>query len=156
MKTIISFGKIAFNGTRRVNEVIISIALNDYEDGKVGLSICGDIWNSRHTEILCGGQCLDTIAKYVTHPLFKEIKGYWEQYHLNDKSPYTQRQKDCIDSEIGNDRHHTYESIVEILKNHNLYDDNGCVYAKAWYYREIPQNVVDRIREIIINNKSEC
>ena len=85
MKRTISFGKIAYYGNRKENEVEIELRLN--EENKPVLSICGNIWNRIHSDILAGGQCLDTIAEYKKTPLFKEIYVFWKKYHLNDIIP---------------------------------------------------------------------
>ena len=86
-KTTISFGKIAYYGKRKVNEVTVNIVLKERKT-KGGfcfleLGISGDVWNSRHKDICCGGQCLDTIANYIHTPLFKEIFELWNKWHLN-------------------------------------------------------------------------
>lgn len=57
------------------------------------LSICGNIWNHRHTDIYCGGQCLDTIAEYIHTPLFQELYKYWKLYHLNGMHPECEHQE---------------------------------------------------------------
>ena len=83
MKNTISFGKYAIYSNKKINEVTVSIELRE-KDNKPVLSICGNVWNIRHTDILMGGQCLDELAKYIDCPLFKEIYRLWKNYHLND------------------------------------------------------------------------
>jgi hypothetical protein len=90
MKRTISFGKIAYYGYRKVNEVEVEIELRLNEENKPVLSICGNIWNRIHSNILADRQCLDTIAKYKKTPLFKEIYVFWQKYHLNDAHPGTE------------------------------------------------------------------
>lgn len=84
MKRIFDFGKIDFEGKGKINLVTIDMEYREKEDGKKVLSICGDVWDRRHTGIVCGGQCLDTIAEYISDPVFKEIYRLWKLYHLND------------------------------------------------------------------------
>lgn len=93
MKKTFDFGKIDYNGTGRKNcAVTVEVELRQKEDGREVLSICGNIWNTRHTDIYCGGQCLDTIARYVKTPLFKELYRFWKLYHLNDMHPECEHQ----------------------------------------------------------------
>lgn len=92
MKKIISFGKIAYANTRKENEVTIEIELRD-KNGLKELSICGNVWNRLHTDIICGGQCLDEIAKYIHTPEFKFWFKMWKNYHLNGMHPGTPRQE---------------------------------------------------------------
>ena len=49
----------------------------------IELSICGNIWNGGHSDILCGGQCIDTIAEYIHTPQMQEILEIWKRWHLN-------------------------------------------------------------------------
>lgn len=115
MKKIISFGKIDYNHSGRKNctvEIEIELRQKGGEStfmidpttkkhiptGRTTpiyheLSICGDIWNPRHTDIYCGGQCLDTIAKYINDPLFEELYKYWKLYHLNGMHPECEHQE---------------------------------------------------------------
>lgn len=114
MKKTINFGKIDYNNSGRKNcEVTIEIEIRQRGGEKTftidpitkehiptgkttpiynELSICGNIWNPRHTDIYCGGQCLDTISKYINAPLFKEIYKYWKLYHLNGMHPECEHQ----------------------------------------------------------------
>lgn len=83
------FGKIDYYGKgRKINSVTVEMS---YRDGV--LSICGHIWNGRHTDIVCGGQCLDEIAEYIHSSKFKKIYRLWKLYHLNDMRPYDEHQK---------------------------------------------------------------
>lgn len=115
MKKTINFGKIDYNHSGRKNcavEIEIELRQKGGEPtftidpttkkhiptGRTTpiyheLSICGDIWNPRHTDIYCGGQCLDTIAEYISAPLFQEIYKYWKLYHLNGMHPECEHQE---------------------------------------------------------------
>ena len=49
-------------------------------------SACGDIWNTRHTDMISGGQCLDELnrnAAVRAVPEFREVYDLWKKYHLN-------------------------------------------------------------------------
>ena len=87
MKRTFNFGKIDYlNHGRKDCAVTVDLELRETEKGQE-LSICGEIWNARHTDIYCGGQNLDTIARYVKSPVFKELFRFWELYHLNGMHP---------------------------------------------------------------------
>lgn len=92
MKRTFNFGKVDYlKHGRKDCAVTVTVELREKEKGEE-LSICGDIWNARHTDIYCGGQCLDTIARYVKAPVFKELFRFWELYHLNDMHPECEHQ----------------------------------------------------------------
>lgn len=147
----INFGKIDYNNTgRKINLVSVDLELRDTEKG-VEFSAMGTIWNARKTDLICGGQCLDTIAEYVRTPLFNEILRFWHLYHLNAMHAGTEKQEYflkgyksalCIKTL-------EYKEAKNILEANNLYDDNGNKYGCAWYYHEIPEADLNRINEII-------
>lgn len=92
MKKIFDFGKIDYTGTgRKSYPVTVEMEYTEH-DGKKRFSVSGNIWNTRKTDIVAGGQCLDTIARYIKTPLFKEIYRLWKLYHLNDMHPECEHQ----------------------------------------------------------------
>lgn len=80
------FGKIAYSGSIERESVEVTVRYEKREKGYV-FSASGNIWNNNHSDIRCGGQCLDTIAEYIDNPVFKEIHELWKLYHLNDMHP---------------------------------------------------------------------
>jgi hypothetical protein len=49
---------------------------------------CGEIWNPRHTDIYCGGQCVDEVASYFPHHnKAQRLVEIWKQWHLNGLNP---------------------------------------------------------------------
>ena len=169
MKKTISFGKVDYNNSGRKNcEVCVEVELRVLDNGLDELSICGEIWNPRHTDIYCGGQCLDTLKEYVgDDSLFMELYSLWKQYHLNGLNAGTHRQKASIDDyfkKIG--KPYDYGLAVEHLKNVGLYVDKladgeflNCetetanresyTYGHGWIVYAIPNDVLGRIKEII-------
>lgn len=86
------FGKIDFNNKgRRINRVTVDMELRQNGDRKV-FSASGNVWNVSNTYIICGGQCLDSIAPFMTDPKFFEILRLWKLYHLNDMHPECEHQ----------------------------------------------------------------
>lgn len=93
-KRTFNLGKIDFRNRGRSSNaasVDIEYRLNvKYRDGKAvpywEYSASGSVWNSRHTDIISGGQNLDTMAKFRAirnDRNFGDIYALWKMYHLN-------------------------------------------------------------------------
>lgn len=92
MKKRFNFGKIDYYGNgRKSNLVTVDIEYRE-KDGKKCFSASGSIWNNRQSDILSGGQNLDTIARYIKSPVFTQIFRLWNLYHLNDMHPECEHQ----------------------------------------------------------------
>lgn len=144
MKKVVNFGKIAYNSNKKVNEVTIEIELRGEE--RPVLSIYGEVWNATHTDLATFGQCLDELQKYFKNNWkFMEIYRLWKLYHLNDLHAGTIAQEELL-KKYGI---YNYEEACDLLKKHNLYEDNGYRYGSGWLYREIPCEDLARIKEII-------
>ena len=85
MKKTINFGKRAVN-----NEITIELELRDTDKG-AEFSACANVWNSKHTDIIMGGQCIDTIGKYLRgNKTYNTILDLWKKYHLNGMHAWCQ------------------------------------------------------------------
>ncbi len=93
MKRTFNFGKIDFEGSGS-NKNLVTVEIEYKTDGdKKVFSASAKVWNSRHTDIIMGGQCLDTIAPYMNNnPDFFEILRLWNLYHLNNMHPECEHQ----------------------------------------------------------------
>jgi hypothetical protein len=93
MKRTISFGKVDFNGCgRKVNEIDVEV---EFTDGVFTAS--ADVWNTRLTDVLMGGQCLDDIAGFFPdNQLFHKILRLWKLYHLNNMHPGIPEQEEAV------------------------------------------------------------
>lgn len=88
MKKTFDFGKVDFLGRgRKCNAVTVDMEYREKENGEKVLSISGSVWNTFHSDIIAGGQCLDSIARYIHNPTFTAIFRLWKLYHLNDMHP---------------------------------------------------------------------
>ena len=145
-----NFGKVDYlNHNRKDCLVTVEMELRiDTDNNRECLSICGDIWNPRHTDIYCGGQCLDTIKEYIKSDLFDELYRFWKLYHLNDLHAGTPRQEKAIKEWEENNKYE-YTKACEYLKSINLYEDNGYKYGHGWLYEPIPENDLKRIHELL-------
>lgn len=102
MKRTINYGKHDATGNgRRANEVTLTVSVEpsrylskergSYTEGE-HFSVCGDIWNARHTDIIQGGQCVDTIVKhYAKDETSRNIRRLWEVFHLHQMSAIPER-----------------------------------------------------------------
>lgn len=152
MKKTMNLGKIDYNGTgRKINLVEIEVSL---QDGR--LSICGDIWDSKHSNILSGGQNIDEIAKFFPNDKrVQSIKKVWERWHLNDVIAGSPNQEDFLKKHPlnaidWNSSH--YDRACEALKAAGLnpdpnYAHNGkpYEYGSAWLKEELPQEVITEV-----------
>lgn len=86
MKKTIKFGKVDYTGNGRADNLItIDIEYKEKDNGHKVFTASGNIWNSCHTNIYCGGQCLEELGEYLNgNPLYTEILRLWKLYHLND------------------------------------------------------------------------
>lgn len=144
------FPKIAFNGTRKINTPEVEIALA-CDNGKYEFSACGSIWNSKHTDIIAGGQCLDTMYKYLKHDkLFKEIYRLWRAYHLNGMRSGTIKQEQALDdAEKAGVRLLDYNDSCKYLESIGLLEDDGYKYGTKWLYRAIPEDDLNVIKNLL-------
>lgn len=90
-KRVFSFGKVDFYGCgRKINEITLEVTLYADRNGYPEFTVCGDVWNIRHTDIVCGGQCIDDIYNKVRrlhcNTIYKTIMELWEKYHCKDVS----------------------------------------------------------------------
>lgn len=150
MSKTFTFPKVAYTSTRRVNLPTIEVELRGADTDKPELSICGDLWNSSHTDIVMGGQCLDELATFdelFCNPLFKKLYRLWKAHHLNGMHAGTVKQEQALnDARKDGVRLSSYSDSCKYLESIGLLDDNGYKYGSAWLYRTIPE---DDLKEIV-------
>ena len=145
MRKRFTFGKIDFYGRgRKINLVEVDVELSD----KGVFTASGTIWNSKRTDCVCGGQCLDTIAKYVKNPTFKKIHGLWKQYHLNDMHAGTVRQEEALDAAGLTEYANNYRKCCDYLESIGLLVDDGYKFGTGWLKRDIPAEDLEEIKKL--------
>ena len=177
-KTTITFGKHDWNGCgKKINLCAIRVTLR--RTGRAGeeywkFSCAGFIWNARGTSAICQGQCLDEMYNRVpalqTNQLFCEIYHLWKKYHLNDMHPGTAKQEAILQQQINalrallaragepyeNITSFSYTEAVNRLTTAGYYIDTyqgkPYKYGQGFTLREIPEVIVKRIIEIILQN----
>lgn len=113
LKRKIDFGKIAYNGNRKINAVRLDIELRNADTDKPTFSVCGFVWNFLHTDCVAGGQCIDSIKEYFKNDrLYNLIADLWSKYHLNDMNAGTVEQSQCL-----KDHENERETITNELRN---------------------------------------
>ena len=146
MKKTFNFGKIDYYGRgRKINSVEVRVELSD----KGVFTASANIWNSKHTDCVCGGQCLDEVAKYVKSDKFKKIYRLWEQYHLNDMHPGTEKQEEALKAAGLNSWANNYSDCCDYLESINLLVDNGYKFGTGWLKRDIPAEDVAEIEKLL-------
>lgn len=155
---VFKFKKIDFFGRgRKINQPEVTMTLKYDEENRPCLSICGNIWNCHHTDIVCGGQNLDEMIKFdsiSSDPIFNKLYYLWTNYHLNDCVAGTPAQLAAIRAyHIANEENskvnlNSFDADIEHLKSIGLYDDNGNVYGSKWFYMEIPNEDLQIINDL--------
>ena len=146
-KTTFNFGKVDAYGTgRKLNEITVEAQI---KDGVFTAS--GNVWNSKHTDIISGGQNLDELKGYLKgNKEFENVYNMWKKYHLNDMHAGTVKQEEALNKKFGGVNANKYEEQVDYLKSVGLYEDEGYKYGTGWLKRDIPEedmkNIVDTIR----------
>ena len=150
MKKIIDFKKIDSCGIgRKINKVTIEIELQERENKKI-LSICGNVWNIRNTDIICSGQCLDELQPFFkNNKLFKEVYRLWKLYHLNNMHAGTRKQEKFLKKHGVENWTTNYEDICEFLNINNLLYDDGVKFGTVWHYWDIPKRDLEKIYKIL-------
>lgn len=148
-----TFDKVAYTSSRRINQPVVEMELS-YKDGdtsKPCLSICGELWNSKHTDIVMGGQCLDEMAKLGDlrfNALFRKLHRLWQLHHLNDLKGGGPLQeaalKECKQS--------SYEERCSYLESKGLLYEDGIKYGTQWWYHEIPEDDLKEIMSLFNSN----
>jgi hypothetical protein len=153
MEKTFNFGKIDLYGTgRRVNLVIVKAELKEKEEGKPVFSASAEIWNSRKTDCICCGQCLDEVAEFVKDKTFQKLYYFWQNYHLNDMHAGTPEQEKAIDVWKQNNVY-DYKKACEYLTAINMYEviyeGKPYKYGHAWMYEPIPENDLAEIKSLL-------
>ena len=114
---IFSFGKIAYNGKRKINEVTLEIELTD-RNGYPEFTACVSVWNNIHSDLVAGGQMIDDLynefARFRGSAIYETVMQLWEKYHCKDISNIPADDKELLDL-LFSDRDR--KEIVGILKS---------------------------------------
>lgn len=147
-----NFGKIAYWGKRKDNAVEVQITLYEKTEGPA-FTASASIWNARKSDIVCAGQCLDTLLPYFkNNATFMKIFGLWKRYHLNDLNVGTPKQEEAL-RECGK-QSASYDEQLEALRGLGLStvtlpDGTSYTYGHGWLYRPIPAECLADIEQLL-------
>ena len=130
----------------------------------IEFSAVGYIWNTKKTDCVCGGQCLDEIYKYLSgNADFCKIYRWWKAYHLNGMKAGTPEQQKAV-KEYTDKNEYDYKALCDYLKEIGLYEIpyygktvgkqyNGEMYkyGTGWCIEEIPEQVISEMVEFLGN-----
>lgn len=151
-----TFDKIDFNGTgRRINLPAVELELKYDSQDRPCVAVCGEVWNSKHTDVIICGQCLDEMAEFeslANNSLFCKLHRIWKAHHLNELHAGSEKQERALDDarKAGN-RLCCYEDSCKYLESIGLLVDDGYKYGSSWLYREIPEDDLKEIKSLLEN-----
>lgn len=161
-KQILRLGKIDYDEKgRNVNSVELKLEIETLDYSKtnwdtmekvvdpVAVSICGNIWNSNHPDIVCGGQNIEEIMLLIKTPKVRRIWEIWSEYHLNDLQAGTKVQTEALKAWSGyKENVFDYVNECEFLKSIDLYEDRGYQYGHGWLFKPVPESIVKELLEL--------
>lgn len=159
----ISLGKVAWQGSRKINEVEIELRLKyDRTKDRYRFSVSADVFNSKKTDIVAGGQCLDGIWNHYRAEPFKKIYRWWKLYHLNDLHAGTPEQEQYLDEHKAEVKRYIdqrglgfdiYSAQKHVLEQAGLleveYEGKPYKYGHDWIYFPIPEEDLRAIIEYL-------
>ena len=146
-------------GIRKEERETLTIDLEKVNEYEV-LTISGDVWNTKRTDILCGGQICDDIKEwldnnkfvklYIEEKKLRKLLEIWERWHLNDLHAGTRKQEKAIREwrKKNNITGWAYDKECEYLKSIGLLVDRGYEYGSSWLYEPLPKDVVEFIKSL--------
>lgn len=158
----LNLGKVAYYGKRRINAVSLELRIEEHDtyDGKLtvdlepvndkylSVSICGEIWNNLHTDIIAGGQLVDEIAKLIPSKRVKRIEELWNRWHLNDMKSGTVTQQNWVRIHLAlTGKRYDYGEICQEMPQ-NILVDRGYKYGSAWLVDLVPPEVVEELKQL--------
>lgn len=110
-----------YRSGRKINEITLEVTLYADRNGYPEFAVCGNVWNIRHTDIVCGGQCIDTIYDTVKRLhgsiIYRTIMELWKKYHCKNMSNidfFDKKRMDILFSDMKR------SEMIEELKKVNL------------------------------------
>lgn len=151
MRKKISFGKVAPTWSRNPHiktcEITLVLELKE-KNGLPVFTASGNLWNSTHTDIEMGGQCIDDLwndyqDQMTNKTLFKKIMKLWEKYHLNDTKAWCEHQSygDFPKTDIqihhlaGNDEYDRLNQIRELPEKYLDVTEEGLKNIPSALYK---------------------
>ena len=131
------------------------------------LSICAYVYNTKHTDCVMGGQCLDDIneefrSQLKNVELWDKIYNLWKSYHLNSMHAGTPEQEKAIEEWESEGHRYDYTEVCNMLKEKgiyevnytglsvgHIYDNEPYKYGHAWLVETLPPEVEMEVLEML-------
>lgn len=95
------------------------------------------------------GQCLDELKKYIHNDTYDTIYNMWKKHHLNDLHAGTVAQEEALEKAGYTGWANNYKECCDYLESIGLFDDNGYKFGHGWLKREIPDEDLNTIKELL-------
>lgn len=155
MRAKLNLGKVdGYGNGRKTCAVEVELELTD--DGRFTAS--GTVWNSRHTDCIMGGQCLDDLMEYDEMKMnlkFRVVYRWWKKWHLNDMHAGTVKQEEALEQAGLHNWASDYDKCCKYLESVGLLIDNGYKFGTGWLKRDIPYDTQESMRKFIKENQNE-
>lgn len=151
----IECGKCDWEGRgRRVNALTLDVRLTEKDDGTWAFAVSGDVWNSRRTDIIRGGQCLDEMFARPEMAPWREVYELWAEFHLNDMTAGSPRQEKAVAEWLAGGARYGYDEACAMLAakglladGEYLYKGEPYVYGTTWLTRPIPEGALAKMKK---------
>lgn len=168
-RVYVSCGKIDWQRHGKPDhKVRLEIGLNENDEGKWCLAICGDV-RSPAGECVAGGQCLDEIFAFKEMDPWRPLHGIWRDWHCNDMTPGSPKQEAAVRKWRERRRKAgtwnggwDYEEACKMLERRGLLVDKSFKYrgkpyryGTAWLTRDIPEDVLAVVRDYMEGRRPE-
>ncbi len=154
MRKTIELGKIDYNNVGRRNH----LATIEFSFDGSRFSASANIWNTRNTDIVCGGQCLEEVCAYFpNNDHAQRLLAIWREWHLNDVKAGSPAQEAFLKANPVTYAHPVshYDAACAALEAAGLLVDENCIhngkpyrYGSAWLKTEVPADVVAEIESL--------
>ena len=109
-------------------------------------SACANVWNSKRTDILAGGQMLDQLGEFLSDDKYKTILDMWNKYHLNDLKEGCKAQDDFVGKlDVKGDY---YDTVCSELNKAGLLVVDGYKFGSKWLTMPIPETDLETIKNL--------
>ena len=141
-------------------EVTVEVELRQEQKG-LELSICGNVWNKRKTDVLCCGQNNDTLLEHLNKHEFKTLNesfvtlrklfAVWERWHLNGTRAGCEHQRKLLRDKTKHPDH-DYTKLIEFAEFKKC-PECGYSYGSQWLHEELPEEVIKFVTDFVKNGK---
>lgn len=138
------------NGEKLRCKAMVDIKITKSDKGEK-LSICGDIRvkdSKNKTLEHSSGQCVSTLRElFKNNKKAQRVADVWDRYANNELQAGTPKQMAILRTAKKEGKAIDYDNALEILKVAGLDTDNGYIYGSKWLFEEIPQEILDEIKQ---------